>query len=159
MRWKSLRALASRGLVCHESITKMTPVTPEQNDALLPFIEKFEKKGFTTGKWNSAKGELPSFSFDEDVISFLQTLDEYGWVTPEFNWIAWKASAEKYISDSSAIKTADATTIQKLFTTHVRSERFSEGHLASVFRNGHILDLLHRLKVIRSVMEEVDYNV
>lgn len=50
------------------------------------------------------------------------------------------------------IERADATTIQKLFTTHIRADRFCEGHLASLFENGFIVALLQRLKRIREKM-------
>ncbi|WP_390621590.1 DUF6508 domain-containing protein [Roseimaritima sediminicola] len=44
-------------------------------------------------------------------------------------------------------------TIQKLFTTHARKDRFCEGHLASMFENDHIPALLRRLRTLRHGMD------
>jgi hypothetical protein len=40
-------------------------------------------------------------------------------------------------------------TLRKLLTTHVRADRFVEGHLAGVLESGHMLAILRRLKDIR----------
>lgn len=40
-------------------------------------------------------------------------------------------------------------TLRKLLTAHVRADRFSEGHLASVLESRHITAMLRRLKRIR----------
>ena len=50
------------------------------------------------------------------------------------------------------VELADSEPILKLLTTHVRKERFCEGHLAAMFEDGHIVALLRRLKVIREGM-------
>jgi len=44
--------------------------------------------------------------------------------------------------------------IRKLLTTHVRKERFCEGHLLAMFESGHIVNVLRRLKGLRSTMGE-----
>ena len=49
----------------------------------------------------------------------------------------------------SSLETADLTTLRKLLTTHVRADRFSEGHLAGVLQSGHIVAVLRRLRKIR----------
>ena len=57
-----------------------------------------------------------------------------------------------HVGSSDKIESAGAETLQKWFTTHVRKERFCEGHLAPVIENRHIVTLLRRLKVIREAM-------
>lgn len=42
----------------------------------------------------------------------------------------------------------------KLFTTHIRADRFCEGHLAAMFENGHIVTLLRWLKQLRFQMSQ-----
>ena len=57
--------------------------------------------------------------------------------------------AVEYVDLQEKIDSADVVTLKKLFTTHVRKDRFCEGHLATMFENGHIVALLRRLKEIR----------
>jgi hypothetical protein len=42
--------------------------------------------------------------------------------------------------------------VRKLLTTHIRADRFIEGHLAGVLENGHIVAVLRRLRTIRDQM-------
>ena len=130
----------------------MTPIAVEQIDAVLPFLDRFEAPGFSAGSWKTPDGLFPSFEFAEIVGEFQSVLYDHGWVTPAFNWMKWQENAREFENDPEKVGRADATTIQKLFTTHVRADRFCEGHLVAMFENGHILSLLRRLKVIRSEM-------
>lgn len=129
----------------------MTPITPEQIDALLPYLELFEDPQFSAGQWEEiAPGHLPMFSFDPSVLQFIQTLYEHGWVAPDFDWGEWQDTAHNYHESRELIESADAVTIQKLLTTHTRADRFCEGHLAAKFSNGHMVSLLRRLREIRT---------
>lgn len=131
----------------------LVPITARQIDALLPFLERFEAVGFSAGTWTMPEGQIPWFDFNESVMEFHQALYDNGWVTPAFDWTEWQASAEEFVNSPKKIEKADATTIQKLLTTHSRADRFCEGHLASMFENGHIVALLRRLKAIREKMK------
>ena len=71
-----------------------------------------------------------------------------------FDWGEWQGIAEQFVDNPEKLKRADLETIQQLFTTHVRKERFCAGHLDAMLENGHIVDLLHRLKVIRGEMKD-----
>lgn len=124
-------------------------VTTKQIDAILPFLERFEEAGFSAGTWQTPQGQMPWFNFDEVVTEFNQALYDNDWVTPAFDWTEWQQSAEKFVDSPKEIAKSDAATILKLFTTHVRADRFCEGHLAAMFENGHIIALLRRLKKIR----------
>ena len=66
----------------------------------------------------------------------------------EFDWMAWGAEARRYVDEPRELETADLDTIQKLITTHVRSDRFSEGHLRSMTVDGHIARILRRLETL-----------
>ena len=92
---------------------------------------------------------MPWFNYDEAVMEFEQILYANDWVTPKVDWDEWQDVAEEYVDSPEKIKSADVVTVQKLFTTHVRKDRFCEGHLASMFENGHIVVLLRRLQEIR----------
>ena len=79
----------------------------------------------------------------------MQILYANDWVTPEVDWVQWQDVAVEYVDLQEKIDSADVVTLKKLFTTHVRKDRFCEGHLATMFENGHIVALLRRLKEIR----------
>ena len=52
------------------------------------------------------------------------------------------------MEDSKKIDTASLEVIRKLLTTNARKERYCDGHLAAMFKNGHIVALLRRREVI-----------
>ena len=137
-----------------EQVAEVKPIKPEQIDALIPFLDKFEEAGFSAGDWKVEEGPFLSwFNFDEIAMEFIQVLYDNDWVTPQFDWGEWQESATRYIESREMVESADAVTIQKLLTTHVRADRFCDGHLASMFENGHIAAVLRRLKVIRDGVE------
>lgn len=126
----------------------------KQIDSILVFLDRFEAVGFSAETRNTPEGPTPSFAFDEVLLEFQQALYDNGWVTPSFDWTEWQDKAQEFVESPAKIKSADAKTIQRLFTTHVRKERFCEGHLASMFENGHVVALLRRLKTIRLKLEK-----
>jgi hypothetical protein len=110
-------------------------------DAILAFLDRFAAHGFSVGTWHSPPGQFPWFEFSEPVSQFQQALYDNDWIKP-FDWGAWQETAREYVEDPAKVESANAETIQKLFTTHVRKERFCEGHQAAMFENGHIVGLL-----------------
>ena len=124
--------------------------TSKQIDAILPYLDRFTAEGFSVGTWHSPPGVFPWFEFNEAVSEFQQALYDNGWITSSFNWTDWQETAKEYVEKPETIESADAKTIQKLFTTHVRKERFCEGHLAAMFENGHVVALLQRLRANRN---------
>ncbi len=137
-----------------QEIEDPSSITTQQIDALLPFLDRFEAVGFSIGKWEMPEGQFPYFNFESVVMEFSSALYHNGWISKTFDWTTWQNSAEEFVDSPEQIESADATTIQKLFTTHSRRERFCEGHLAAMFKNGHIVALLHRLKEIRKTMKD-----
>jgi len=86
----------------------------------------------------------PGPDYHPDVIALMDALNECGFVQ-SFDWPAWKPEAEKFISTPQLVRGADIETCIKLITTHIRAERFSDGHFAEMVRVGHILEILRRL--------------
>jgi hypothetical protein len=128
----------------------MNPITQEQIDALLPFLDRFEAAGFSPGEMIVKEGQFPFFDYDESAIEFEKALYDQGWIATDFDWPEWQESAEEYVNSPEKVESADAETIRKLLMTHSRKDRFCEGHMAAMFENGHIVALLRRLKKIRS---------
>lgn len=123
----------------------------EQIDAILSFLDRFTAVGFEVGTWHSPPGQFPWFEFNDGVAKFQQALYDNDWITPSFDWGQWQDTAREYVDKPGNIESADVKVIQKLLTTHVRQERFCEGHLAAMFENGHVVALLRRLKTIRDM--------
>lgn len=126
--------------------------TTQQIDAILPFLERFTAEGFSVGERHVAPGYIGWLKYSDSVSEFVQALYDNGWITPSFDWGAWQDEAQEYVEKTEKIDSADVGIIRKLLTTHVRMDRYSEGHLASVFENGHVVALLLRLKAIRRSM-------
>jgi hypothetical protein len=128
--------------------------TSKQIDAILPFLNAFERMGFKCGEWpvDSEASVIPHFEHSDPVESFVQALHDNGWIET-FYWTKWQAEAAKYVDSPNLLASADVGTIRKLLTTHVRKDRLCKGHLASMFENGHIVALLQRLKGIRAEMK------
>ena len=128
-------------------------VGPDQLDAVLRFLPVFEQPDYTFGEWHSPRGQFPFYAVNAEVMDFLQTLDEQQIVFP-FDWPRWQEEAGRYVSDPGALEMADLLTLRKLLTTHVRTERFVEGHLANMLESGHITAILRRLQIIRRQMSK-----
>ena len=111
---------------------------------LLPFRKIFERKSFSAGKWVDRKGQLPFYTYSDSVSRFIQTVYDAG-IVEQFDWPKWQTKAERLVLDPKAIESASLGTLRKLLTTHVRKDRFCEGHLAAMFENGHILAILRRV--------------
>lgn len=122
-------------------------VGPGQIDEVLEFLPAFESPGYKFGEWADAG----YFSYSPEVDDWIRALYEQNFFLT-FDWTRWKEEAQRYRSEPGALETADLLTLRKLLTTHVRADRFVEGHLASVLESGHVTAILRRLKQIRGQM-------
>ena len=125
------------------------PIEPEQLDAILRFLPIFEQPGVVFGEWCSPQGHVPYYSMTSETMDFFRTIQP---LLFSFNWPSWQTEAKKYVADPQALATADLLTLRKLLTTHVRMDRFVEGHLGGMLESGHVTAILRRLKEIREQM-------
>src|SRR5262245_35401953 len=110
-------------------MTKAKAITAKQLDAILPYLDAFEQMGFRCGEWPvGSETVIPHFDRSDPVEAFVQALYDNGWVT-SFDWTEWQDTAAQYVDSPHLLASADAETIQALLTTHVRKDRFCEGHL------------------------------
>ena len=126
-------------------------VTSAEIDAILSFLPIFETEGFRFGDWKTPDGELPWYQTSEEALRFIQSLYDNGWVV-SFDWPEWTEIAGMYVKDAHKLDEADLNTIRRLLTTHVRQEKFCEGHMAQVFECGHLVAILRRLKAMRELL-------
>jgi len=80
----------------------------------------------------------------DEIYNFMQVLYDNN-IIYSFDWPAWEDEAEKLHEKPDALALSDLETLRKLLTVHVRKDRFCEGHLAGVIRDGHVLAILKRL--------------
>ena len=119
-----------------------------QIDAVLKYLPIFQEPGYQFGEWHTPEGQSAYFSYKPEVDEFVGTLYKQGLII-QFDWPSWKEEIRRYRSDPATLAKADLLTIRKLLTAHVRADRFVEGNLASIFREGHLTAILQRLKNIR----------
>ncbi|KPQ32831.1 MAG: hypothetical protein HLUCCA11_20550 [Phormidesmis priestleyi Ana] len=129
-------------------------MTSEQLDRILVFSPIFEQPSNSLYEVRPEVSVIDPYVYAPEVDQFIQTLYQEDFLSP-FDWIAWSSEADTYVENPSRIKGVDLETLKKLFTCHVRTERFRSGHLAQMIENGHIGAMLKRLAVIRSEMEEI----
>ncbi len=127
-------------------------IGPEQLDAVLKFLPLLQDN---FGEWSARPGHFPVFLYSQPVNDFVQTLYRQG-IIFVFDWTSWKERAERYIADPGSLADADLLTLRKLLTTHVRSDRFVEGHVAGVLKSGHVTDILERMQQLRDAMVRGD---
>ena len=137
--------------------TDSNKLTKKNIDAVLKFLPIFHQKEFVHDEWSetneSEEGifSFHAYNYNQKVDEFIKTLYKEYFII-DFDWPSWQDQAEQLCSNTELIKTADIFTIQKLLTTHIRKERFCNGHLACMLRDGNILAILQRLKEIRKKM-------
>ena len=109
----------------------MNLLNKRQVDALRPFLE--HSQGVEEGR---------------SIWCLMETLYAEGWIKAGFDWGEWQDEAAGYVSSPNKLASVDLETIQKLFTTHARKDRFCEGHWADMIECGHIQAILRRVAVL-----------
>lgn len=120
-------------------------------EAIVGFLPIFEQDGYDFGDWDIEDGFLPGVRYSKDVDDFIEALYREGFVLT-FDWPQWQDEASRIVEDTAALQKADIETIRKLLTTHVRKDRFCEGHLLAMLQTGHINAILCRLNKILGEM-------
>ena len=122
------------------------PSLNERLEALAAFVPIFEAQNFFYGNWHNPPGRLPWFDLSADAVRFVSTSGRYGWVVPDIDWPAWQqsAAARQLLTNTKSIERASVADLEYLLTTHIRLDRFNEGHLASAFASGHLLAISRR---------------
>ena len=69
-----------------------------------------------------------------------------------FDWENWEAEAMGFIKDPALLNDADITVLRRLLTWHVRQNRFTRSHVATMIANGHVLAILRRLRDVAGTL-------
>ena len=110
---------------------------------------------FTAGHWGGGERgadgviSMPYFEYSEAVLAFIREMYELEWVH-SFDWMAWADTAEgkRLTSSPAAISSASEADLSKVLTTILRSDRFSDGALASAIERGFVLAVVRRAGVL-----------
>ncbi|MGZ7171622.1 MAG: DUF6508 domain-containing protein [Halobacteriota archaeon] len=145
-----LRAHAIMSQKMSKAMKDPQPISKANIEAIVRFLPIFTAKDFKFGEWGGGKIAAhhfiaPYFTLSSEASAFYKALYDNGWIIP-FDWPSWQEEAVRYVQDQKLLEQADAETLRKLLTTHVRKDRFCEGHLASMFESGHIIAILLRLQ-------------
>lgn len=128
-------------------VDESTPVSRQDIEAILSYLPDFDKAGFDFGEVVIEEGKFPWADYSGEVMDFYQDLYRHHFIV-DFDWPSWQYVAIEYYQNPELINTVDLKTLRRLFTTHIRKDRFCEGHLLSVLESGHITAMLRRLAEI-----------
>ena len=126
-------------------------------DKLLEYMAYFDNKENNFFELINKPPQIPFYSYSLMVMAFYKSLYDENMIKM-FNWSKWGSEAKKYFNDTSKLEKADLPTIQKLFTTIIRADRFNEGLFGDMIDDGVILNLLVRLEQIREEIVDRSYG-
>ena len=118
---------------------------------LLAYLDDFKRpigelaEYVSTGDGSDESPLNVYWSYSPRVFEFQSDLYELGFAV-DFDWGEWQAEAERLTVTPGALDDVDIVTLMKLLTVHSRTERYSEGHLASALEEGWIVAILERLR-------------
>ena len=113
---------------------------------LLEFIPLFEDPAFCpAGQIPVDEENWPDEAFMKLVSRFMDACYKNGFIV-RFDWENWEADAMTYVKDPVLLNGADLLVLRRLLTWHVRQNRFTKNHVATVIASGHILHVLKRLR-------------
>ncbi|MBE9917778.1 hypothetical protein G8C92_27640 [Paenibacillus donghaensis] len=127
-------------------------ITQKEADRLLPYLEIFQDPGQIL--YTQLNGYICEA---EPIGAFRKELEETGFLMV-FDWKSWIGEHEMYKDVRQNIQphimSSDVETLRKLLTSYVRGDRFSEGLFVEVVTNGKVVQILERLKELRSSLPE-----
>jgi hypothetical protein len=90
----------------------------------------------------SARGTAP----DTAISALNDVAYRLRWVLTDFDWSEWTHGPEcqMLVEDPANVALADALTLARLLTSHLRQERFCAGHLVAAFQDGHLTAIVRR---------------
>ncbi|AQW32561.1 DUF6508 domain-containing protein [Ralstonia syzygii subsp. celebesensis] len=80
-----------------------------------------------------------------DLRTIIDTLDETGFITP-FDWPAEFRDRMDDLTNDDLLRAADLETLRKVLTAQIRLNRFNEGYLDEVVRQGKWATIISRLR-------------
>lgn len=125
-------------------------ITADQWDTLfclIPEIERTEVFGWVVESKLQPDGSytFPYWNEADIVTRVSEILNTRLMLTPIYDWMKWE-EGKVLLSKETDFNTLDSITICKLFTVVYRMDRFSEGHVVTMFSEGIMLRLIKALQ-------------
>ena len=120
-------------------------------DRILEYLDYFSNLDNEFYELIDKPPQMPFYSYSGEVMSFYKVLYDENMVR-RCKWTDWREELRKYFDEPELIGDADLLTVQKLFITIIRSDRFCEGLMADMIDRKIFLKLLIRLEDIRDEM-------
>jgi hypothetical protein len=132
-------------------------MTLENIENILKFLTLFSSQNCQLYDIQTDPPTLDPYTYSKEFNNLITALYTENFVI-SFDWTKWQDEADGFVTTPELLNVADIYTIQKLFTSHVRQERFCSGHLAYLIDNGHFLTILQRLQAIHQsrILENID---
>jgi len=128
------------------SLKESEVLEPQNLANLLEFIPIFEDPAFCpTGEIPMDEADWPDADFMKLVSRFMDACYKNGFVV-RFDWENWETEAMAFVKDPALLEKADLAVVRRLLTWHIRQNRFTKNHVASMMATKHILILLRRLR-------------
>jgi|GEM_PF-287858 len=122
--------------------------------ALVRFLAIFEAPDFEFATWSGPESTsegyllLDGYQLSPEALNFYGALYRLGFIR-RFDWTKWTDQAAKHVEEPARLDQAGLEDLCRLLTTHVRADRFNDGHLVEMFENGHLTAVLRRLRELR----------
>jgi len=126
-------------------------ISSEGIDRLIELIPFFEDHKSDFGTFGSIEDDvivMQGCDLSKKAWKFWRVCHDAGLIQ-DFDWPSWQSEAKKLVADEKKLAQADMEAVGKLITTHIRKDRFCDGHLLSVMESGHIAKILRRLRELR----------
>ena len=126
---------------------------------LVAFLPIFEADGFVFAEWDTSEGHFPYCFLTNEASRFYQEVYRLGWIIA-FHWSDWAHSSEgqRLLNSHAEVARASVEDLERLLTTHIRADRFTEGHLAGAFESGDLTAILRRADVLLREVRRLDMN-
>lgn len=92
----------------------------------------------------------PGSDSDTAINALNEAAYRLGWVLTDFDWSEWAHGPEcqALVKDPASVASADPLTLARLLTSHLRQDRFCEGHLQAAFQDGHLTAIVRRAEAL-----------
>jgi hypothetical protein len=119
--------------------------------AFIPQIEDpdLEIGKLVTGQTADGIPHLPFYAYGPAVSALLDAFNYFDWVVP-FDWPSWAQTdeAQMYVRHPETILTCSIGDLERIITTLVRRERFSNGSLSAAIDSGMVINALRRAETL-----------
>ena len=122
-------------------------ITDEDIQTLLAYVSYFESDDDFKDYAEIKDGGISHCFLEGQAKDFVEDCYEHHFVQ-DFDWPKWVDKHPALARKGEGVENADLATIGKMLTAHCRGDRFCEGHLLSVMKNGQVLKILKRLQQI-----------